>query len=124
MGLYDNINQKRSKSWDMRYYWLRDKMAQELFDIYWRKGSDNHGDYWTKNFATIYHRNIRSQYVRDKEITESLNAILTLTYSLDPHGSYVDVSMPQYVQNTLARSLVPRGNPPPPQSRSARVSLS
>ena len=32
--VHDNINQKRSKSWDMRYYWLRDKMAQELFDIY------------------------------------------------------------------------------------------
>ena len=105
--VHDNINQKRSKSWDMRYYWLRDKIAQALFDIYWRKGSDNHGDYWTKNFATIYHRSIRSQYVRDKEFTESLNAILSLTRSLVPPG-------------VLNRSF----NPPPPQSRSSRGSLS
>ena len=25
--VYDNIHQKRSKSWDMRYYWLHDRMT-------------------------------------------------------------------------------------------------
>ena len=26
--VYDNIHQKRSKSWDMRFYWLRDRINQ------------------------------------------------------------------------------------------------
>ena len=26
--IHDNIHKKRSKSWDMRYYWLRDKVTQ------------------------------------------------------------------------------------------------
>ena len=31
----NNIRQKRSKSWDMKYYWLRDKKNEEQFDYYW-----------------------------------------------------------------------------------------
>lgn len=27
--IYDNIHQRRSKSWDMRYYWLWDKQTQQ-----------------------------------------------------------------------------------------------
>ena len=78
----DNINQKRSKSWDMRYYWLRDKVAQDLFDIYWMKGSNNHADYWTKHFPTVYHKTICSLYVKDKEYTQDLQNVLNLTHSL------------------------------------------
>ena len=29
--IHDNIHQKRSKSWDMRYYWLRDRLTQKQF---------------------------------------------------------------------------------------------
>ena len=64
--VYDNIHQKRSKSWDMRYYWLRDKMNQLLFNIFWDKGTNNEADYFTKHHPTIYHRNMRNRYVRDK----------------------------------------------------------
>ena len=63
---YDNINQKRSKSWDMRYYWLRDKQNQKQLDIFWEKGTDNNLDYFTKDHTTQHHRDIRSMYVHDK----------------------------------------------------------
>jgi len=63
---YDNINQKRSKSWDMRYYWLRDKQNQQQLDIFWEKGTDNNSDYFTKHQTIQYHRDIRSTYVHDK----------------------------------------------------------
>ena len=29
--IHDNIHQKCSKLWDMRYYWLRDRMTQLQF---------------------------------------------------------------------------------------------
>ena len=66
--VHNNIQQKRSKSWDMRYYWLRDKMAQQQFNIFWDKGANNHADYPTKHHPTKHHVNIRKkqQYVRDK----------------------------------------------------------
>ena len=29
--VYDNIHQKRSKSWDMKFYWLRDRVNQFFY---------------------------------------------------------------------------------------------
>ena len=36
--IHDNIHQKRSKSWDMRYYWLRNRKTQQQFLFFWDKG--------------------------------------------------------------------------------------
>ena len=64
--IYDNIHQKRSKSWDMRYYWLRDRMAQLQFRFFWDKGINNHADYTTKHHPTKHHRTMRPRYIQDK----------------------------------------------------------
>jgi len=58
--------QKISKSWDMRYYWLRDRQNQQQLDIFWEKGTDNNSDYFTEHDTTLHHRDIRSTYVHDK----------------------------------------------------------
>jgi hypothetical protein len=34
--LNETIKQKRSKSMDMRYHWLTDRVRQKQFDVYWR----------------------------------------------------------------------------------------
>ena len=54
---------KRSKSWDMRYFWLLDRVTQQQFYIYWDKGSNNHGDYFTKHWPANYHQEIRPRYI-------------------------------------------------------------
>ena len=61
--VYDNIRQRRTKTWDMRYYWLRCRMNQKQFDIFWDTGANNHADYWTKHWPTSYHQTIRPTYV-------------------------------------------------------------
>ena len=53
--VYDNIHQKRSKSWLMRYHWLRDRQTQQQFKIFWEPGDNNNGDYFTKHHTTVYH---------------------------------------------------------------------
>ena len=45
--VYDNIHKKRSKSWDMRYYWLRDRENQEQVSVYWDRGENNNADYYS-----------------------------------------------------------------------------
>ena len=40
---------KKSKTWDMRYNWLRDEPTKEKINIIWEKGVDNEADYFTKN---------------------------------------------------------------------------
>ena len=43
------IKQKRSKEIDKRFYLLQDRCNQGQFIIYWAPGSNNIGDYHTKN---------------------------------------------------------------------------
>ena len=57
------LKAKRSKSWDMRYFWVVDRIKQRQFLVYWDKGSNNWADYFTKHFAPNYHQLIRSQYI-------------------------------------------------------------
>ena len=44
------IKQRKSKAMDMRFYWIRDGSNQYQFNIYWKPGSTNKGDYFTKHF--------------------------------------------------------------------------
>ena len=74
--VYNNIHQKRSKSWDMRFHWLRDKETQDLVLVYWKKGTDNDADYFTKTHSTPYHRSQRGKYVQDSMLN-SIQAPLT-----------------------------------------------
>ena len=60
--VYDNIHQKRSKSWDMRFYWLRDRMNQKQFIIKWAAGKSNKADYYTKHHPIKKHTEIRQMY--------------------------------------------------------------
>ena len=64
------MHQRKSKAWDMRFYWLKDRDAKNQIHIYWKKGKNdndpNRADYHTKHFPTIYHRGIRPTYVFDK----------------------------------------------------------
>ena len=42
----DAVKQKRSKAIDMRFYWIRDRVRQGQFQVYWRKGATNRADYF------------------------------------------------------------------------------
>jgi hypothetical protein len=55
----DTIKQKRSKSMSMRYHWLTDRVRQKQFDVYWRPGRQNLGDYHTKHHSVQHHKDMR-----------------------------------------------------------------
>ena len=48
---------------DMRFYWLRDRVRQSQFFIYWASGPTNKADYASKNHPTKHHIEVRPQYV-------------------------------------------------------------
>ena len=64
--IYNNITLKKSKSWDMRYYWARDRANQKQFKYIWDYGDQNEVDYFTKHHTTPYHREMRPRYIKDK----------------------------------------------------------
>ena len=60
--IYNNIKQKRSKSFDMKYHWLRDRENQKHFRYYWDKGTNNNANYFTKHHPPAIHREKQKVY--------------------------------------------------------------
>jgi hypothetical protein len=52
------VQQKRSKAFDMRFYWLKDRIKQKQLQVYWKPGTENRADYFTKHHPPAHHRAI------------------------------------------------------------------
>ena len=61
--VHANLRQKKSKTWDMRWNWLRDRSLHQQLNIYWDKGINNDADYFTKHHPPAHHRIQRSRYI-------------------------------------------------------------
>ena len=46
---HDTVKSKRSKAFDIHYHWVRDRVRQGNFDVYWRECGHNLADYVTKD---------------------------------------------------------------------------
>ena len=69
------IKQRRSKSWDMRFHWLRDKQVQKDFTIYWDKSENNYADYFTKHHAPSHHQKMRPIYLQVNNLINMVNIL-------------------------------------------------
>jgi hypothetical protein len=49
----------------MHFYWIRNRVRQGQFVIYWKKGSLNGLNYFTKHHVTAHHQAIRSSYLHE-----------------------------------------------------------
>jgi hypothetical protein len=55
----DSVKLKRSKSMDMRFYWIRDRVRQGHFQVFWQPGKQNRADYYTKHHHVKHHIKMR-----------------------------------------------------------------
>jgi hypothetical protein len=60
--------QKCSKSWDIRFHWLRDRIAPKHLKVFWDKGLNNLADYFTKHHPPHHHRLMRPKYIHFSNI--------------------------------------------------------
>ena len=67
------MKQRKSRSMDMRFYWIQDRVKQRQFNIQWRPGATNLADYFTKHHAPSHHRRMRPTYL---QVLNSLQSIL------------------------------------------------
>ena len=49
------IKPKRSKTWDMKWHWFRDKELLMKLRVYWGRGTNNDAGYFTKHHPPIHH---------------------------------------------------------------------
>jgi hypothetical protein len=57
--LNETIKQKISKAMNMRYHWLTNRVLQKQFNVYWRPGRENLGDYHIKYHSAQHHKDMR-----------------------------------------------------------------
>jgi hypothetical protein len=61
------VLQKRSKSMDMRNYWIQHHIEQRQFDVSWAPSEDtNLGDYFTKHHSPSHHKRLRPSYLHSQ----------------------------------------------------------
>ena len=63
---------KRSKTWDMKWHWLRDKEVIEQLRVYWYKLTNNDADYFTKHHLPIHHRQMRPRYIHTSNLVRKI----------------------------------------------------
>ena len=79
----------------MKFYWMNDRVKQKDFFVYWKPGSQNMGDYFTKHHPPHHRREICDTYlymensllkIDHKIMHKWANAVLTPihTFSITP----------------------------------------
>ena len=58
---------RKTRSMDMRFYWVRDRVSQRMFLIYWKHGKENLAD--SKHHPPTNHQRVRPDYVIDSPST-------------------------------------------------------
>jgi hypothetical protein len=69
------IKQKRTKAMDMRFYWIKDRVKQGEFNVYWGPGYQDLADYFTKHHSPAHHKRMREIYIHAAEQPINWNRI-------------------------------------------------
>ena len=62
-----NLRQKLSKDFDMRYWWIKDRIKQRQFELVWEPGKENRANYFTKYFPPKHHLLQRHIFLQQAE---------------------------------------------------------
>ena len=60
------LKQKATKAIDMWFYWIRDRVDQNMFQIYWGPGTGNSADYVSKHHSPNHHQNMRPMFFTNR----------------------------------------------------------
>jgi hypothetical protein len=64
VGIANNtIKRQRSRLMEMRFFWIGDKVAQEMYDLKWHPGQENLADYQSKHHIGLHHTAVQPWYL-------------------------------------------------------------
>jgi hypothetical protein len=63
---------------DVRYHWLTDRLRQKQFDVYWRPGRENLGDYHTKHHSAQHHKDMRHLILHEAKSSQVMRGCVKL----------------------------------------------
>jgi hypothetical protein len=59
------VKRQRSRSMEMRFFWVSDKCAQDMYALHWHPGQENLADYQSKHHAGAHHMKVRPWYLHE-----------------------------------------------------------
>ena len=59
----DTVKKQRSRSFEMRFFYVTDQVKRGEFDVQWHPGQENLADYFTKHFDGKHHEAVRPWYL-------------------------------------------------------------
>ena len=83
------VRQQRSKAIDMRFYWLKDRVEQGQFKIFWEPGGENWAGYFTKRHPPSRHAKARPIYLKEKSSPGGLQGCAGLVKGHQPDGKKI-----------------------------------
>jgi hypothetical protein len=98
--LTNKIMPKALKAMDLRFHWLRCHDAQGQFRYYWRPGTQNLADYFTKHHPASHHKASRPTYLTSSSDPQYKKLFLT---SPDTKST---VTTPTKASKTTTKSFV------------------
>jgi hypothetical protein len=76
--LSETTKQRQSKAKDMIYHWLTDRVRQKQFDLYWRPGRENLGNYHTTHHSAQHHKDMRHLILHEANSLQVLRGCIKL----------------------------------------------
>jgi hypothetical protein len=61
------IKQKRTKAMDTRFFWIKERVKQGQFNVYWGPDYQNLADYFTKHHSLAHQKRMREIYIHADE---------------------------------------------------------
>jgi hypothetical protein len=61
------ITQKHTRAMDIRFYWVKDRVKQGQFHVYWGPGYQYLGEYFTKHHSPAHHKKMREIYIHTND---------------------------------------------------------
>ena len=68
----DTVKKHRSRSMEMRFFWVTDQVKLQAFDVRWHPGLENLADYFTKHFIGKHHEQVRLWYLHMNNLPKYL----------------------------------------------------
>jgi hypothetical protein len=71
------VKKQRSRSMEMRYFYICDQVKNEEFSVRWHPGQENLGDYASKHHDSRHHQQVRPVYLHEDDSPTLLPRALT-----------------------------------------------
>ena len=118
-GIANNtVKRQRSRSMEMRYFYVGDQVKFGYFDVCWQPGHENLGDYPSKHHPATHHQKVRPFYLHEP------NSPTVLQRAAAPSSLRGCVgNIPEgYIRNSPL-PVVPRGSSDPAAAAASAVEL-